>query len=190
MASKVVYLGRQPPAKDFIGKTLSALGGVLRSTGAAIDGIGASLQGRAGSAEQLTPNVAWMPVVNDGQTTSSASVSEVPARPSAAESAKINIASPVKEADVFVAPSANVMGHVKLGKGSSVWYGAVLRGEWRGGPRGSRTPPAWNVSCAPPAASCVPFASARRTPCPGAAASPAWPARPPPPALAPPPQAT
>ena len=30
--------------------------------------------------------------------------------------------------DIFVAPSATVLGDVKIGKGSSVWYGAVLRG--------------------------------------------------------------
>lgn len=29
----------------------------------------------------------------------------------------------------FVAPSAAVIGQVKLGKGSSIWYGAVLRGD-------------------------------------------------------------
>jgi len=29
----------------------------------------------------------------------------------------------------FVAPNAAVIGQVKLGKGSSVWYGAVLRGD-------------------------------------------------------------
>mgnify|MGYP006283047593 CR=1 FL=1 len=30
---------------------------------------------------------------------------------------------------VFVAPSADVIGKVKLGDGSSVWFGAVLRGD-------------------------------------------------------------
>lgn len=128
MASRVVYLGRQPPAKDMVGKAMSALGGMLRSAGEALDNIGAAVQGKASNTETLTPNVAWMPVINDGQTTSSAHVSEVPAKPSVADSSKINIVTPVKAADVFVAPNANVMGHVKLGKGSSVWYGAVLRG--------------------------------------------------------------
>lgn len=31
--------------------------------------------------------------------------------------------------EVFVAPNASVIGSVTIGKGSSVWYGAVLRGE-------------------------------------------------------------
>lgn len=30
--------------------------------------------------------------------------------------------------NVFVAPNASVLGEVKLGAGSSVWYGAVVRG--------------------------------------------------------------
>lgn len=30
---------------------------------------------------------------------------------------------------VFVAPSASIIGHVQVGKGSSVWYGATVRGD-------------------------------------------------------------
>lgn len=30
--------------------------------------------------------------------------------------------------NVFVAPNASVIGDVTIGRGSSVWYGAVLRG--------------------------------------------------------------
>jgi hypothetical protein len=37
--------------------------------------------------------------------------------------------------EVFVAPNASVIGNVKLGDRSSVWYSAILRGERR-----SRTP--------------------------------------------------
>lgn len=32
---------------------------------------------------------------------------------------------------VFVAPNASVVGDVKIGSGASIWYGAVVRGEWR-----------------------------------------------------------
>ena len=39
---------------------------------------------------------------------------------------------PVLGNDVFVAPNASVIGDVKLGSGASVWYGAVIRGEWLG----------------------------------------------------------
>jgi UDP-3-O-[3-hydroxymyristoyl] glucosamine N-acyltransferase len=37
--------------------------------------------------------------------------------------------------NVFVAPSASVIGDVKLGDGSSVWYGAVIRGAAGAGAR-------------------------------------------------------
>lgn len=41
---------------------------------------------------------------------------------------------------VFVAPNATVLGDVKLGAGSSVWYGSVLRGAclWEGAGGGER----------------------------------------------------
>ena len=35
---------------------------------------------------------------------------------------------PVLADDVFVAPNASVIGDVSIGGGSSVWYGAILRG--------------------------------------------------------------
>ena len=31
--------------------------------------------------------------------------------------------------DVFIAPSASVIGDVEIGEGSSIWYGCVLRGD-------------------------------------------------------------
>lgn len=37
---------------------------------------------------------------------------------------------PVLGSNVFVAPNSSVVGDVKLGSGSSVWYGAVIRGEF------------------------------------------------------------
>jgi UDP-3-O-[3-hydroxymyristoyl] glucosamine N-acyltransferase len=36
---------------------------------------------------------------------------------------------PNVEGVAFIAPSATVMGRVTLGQGSSVWYGAVIRGK-------------------------------------------------------------
>lgn len=36
---------------------------------------------------------------------------------------------PIIGTDVFVAPSASVIGQVELGASSSIWYGAVLRGD-------------------------------------------------------------
>jgi carbonic anhydrase/acetyltransferase-like protein (isoleucine patch superfamily) len=36
---------------------------------------------------------------------------------------------PTIDPNVFIAPTAVVIGHVELGEGASVWYGAVLRGD-------------------------------------------------------------
>ena len=36
---------------------------------------------------------------------------------------------PKIHAESFVAPSANIIGRVTIGKGASIWYGAVLRGD-------------------------------------------------------------
>jgi len=36
---------------------------------------------------------------------------------------------PVVDKDAFVAPSASVIGDVQVGRGSSIWYGCVLRGK-------------------------------------------------------------
>jgi gamma-carbonic anhydrase len=39
-------------------------------------------------------------------------------------------ASPVLKGDtIFIAPNASVIGNVSIGKGSSVWYGCVIRGD-------------------------------------------------------------
>jgi len=41
--------------------------------------------------------------------------------------------------DVFIAESASVIGDVQLGDGSSVWFGAVVRGDYRPIVLGART---------------------------------------------------
>lgn len=35
---------------------------------------------------------------------------------------------PLVDKDVFVAPSASIIGDVQVGSASSIWYGCVLRG--------------------------------------------------------------
>jgi carbonic anhydrase/acetyltransferase-like protein (isoleucine patch superfamily) len=40
-----------------------------------------------------------------------------------------NGSAPSIAADVFVAPTATIIGNVMIGEGSSVWFGAVLRGD-------------------------------------------------------------
>jgi carbonic anhydrase/acetyltransferase-like protein (isoleucine patch superfamily) len=39
---------------------------------------------------------------------------------------------PQKGHGVFIAPNANVLGDVKLGSNTSIWYGACLRGQCSG----------------------------------------------------------
>lgn len=36
---------------------------------------------------------------------------------------------PVVDKDAFIAPSASVIGDVHIGRGSSIWYGCVMRGK-------------------------------------------------------------
>ena len=36
----------------------------------------------------------------------------------------------MKDATIFIAPSADVVGRVKVGSGSSIWFQAVLRGDY------------------------------------------------------------
>ena len=36
---------------------------------------------------------------------------------------------PVVDMDAFIAPSASVIGDVRIGRESSIWYGCVLRGK-------------------------------------------------------------
>ena len=36
---------------------------------------------------------------------------------------------PAVDKDAFVAPSASIIGDVIVGRGSSIWYGCVLRGK-------------------------------------------------------------
>lgn len=35
---------------------------------------------------------------------------------------------PVVDKDAFIAPSASIVGDVQVGRGSSIWYGCVVRG--------------------------------------------------------------
>lgn len=78
------------------------MGALLRSTGRAIDDFGFRLRAPYAYAEKLTPSMATMTL----QST----------KPQLGE-------------NVFVAPNANVIGDVKIGNKSSIWYGALLRGD-------------------------------------------------------------
>lgn len=94
------------------GAVWRGVGGTLRSLGQALDGLGCVLQGR----------LAYRETLSKAQTV----------QPFAGKAPQVG-------QNVFVAPSASVIGDVKLGDGSSVWYGAVIRGDVNSVTIGSRT---------------------------------------------------
>ena len=83
-------------------RILFALGTALRETGQALDRVGCSMQGSSAFRELISKHKTVRAVYD-----------KTPALPSVG----------------FVAPSASVMGDVVIGERSSVWYGAVLRGD-------------------------------------------------------------
>mmetsp|Transcript_4633 Transcript_4633/g.8784 ORF Transcript_4633/g.8784 Transcript_4633/m.8784 type:complete len:253 (+) Transcript_4633:88-846(+) len=78
------------------------LGSMLRETGQALDRLGCRIIGNSAFKEQLNRH---RTVMNLGE--------------------KI----PGMTSSTFVAPSASVIGDVKIGAGSSIWYGTILRGD-------------------------------------------------------------
>lgn len=83
-------------------KALYYTGRTVRETGQALDRLGCLIQGRLAYKEQLSRHRRLMPLFDR--------------KPKIGEGA-------------FVAPSASVIGSVSVGNNSSVWYGAVLRGD-------------------------------------------------------------
>lgn len=84
------------------GRGLYNIGYWVRETGQALDRLGCRLQGKYAYKEQLSRHRALMNLYDKA--------------PSVPE-------------DAFVAPNASVMGDVTLGPKSSIWYGAILRGD-------------------------------------------------------------
>ncbi|KAK9805832.1 hypothetical protein WJX73_005660 [Symbiochloris irregularis] len=78
------------------------LGNIVRSTGQALDTIGCGIQGRLGVKE----------TVSNHQTL-----------------AAYGGRRPILSQIAFVAPNASLIGDVTVGHSSSIWYGAVLRGD-------------------------------------------------------------
>ncbi|KAJ0975945.1 hypothetical protein J5N97_017910 [Dioscorea zingiberensis] len=85
-----------------LGRVIYTVGFWIRETGQAIDRLGSRLQGNYYLKEQLSRHRTLMNVFD-----------KVP-----------NV-----DKDAFVAPSASVIGDVLVGRGSSIWYGCVLRGD-------------------------------------------------------------
>jgi carbonic anhydrase/acetyltransferase-like protein (isoleucine patch superfamily) len=91
-----------PGKKNSVSKVSYWIGASLRETGNALDRVGMKLQGNFGYKEPLPRHRRLMP---------------------------FNFTAPVVNEGAFVAPNATLIGKVKLGNKSSVWYGAVLRGD-------------------------------------------------------------
>ncbi|KAL0557940.1 hypothetical protein IC582_006499 [Cucumis melo] len=86
-----------------LGRAIYTVGFWIRETGQAIDRLGCRLQGRYFFQEQrLSRHRTLMNVFDKA---------------------------PVVDKDAFVAPSASIIGDVQVGRGSSIWYGCVLRGD-------------------------------------------------------------
>ncbi|KFK36155.1 hypothetical protein AALP_AA4G085200 [Arabis alpina] len=85
-----------------LGRVIYTVGKAIRVTGQALDRVGSTLQGGHRFEEHLSRHRTLMNVFDK---------------------------SPLVDKDVFVAPSASVIGDVQIGKGSSIWYGCVLRGD-------------------------------------------------------------
>merc|ERR1719237_1737912 len=80
-----------------------SLSGILRVAGRAFDAFGVGLQGRIGNVANTLPSTTAVAVAD--------------AAPNSAQAA-------------FIAPNALIAGDVALGRGSSAWYGSVLRGDF------------------------------------------------------------
>ncbi|KAG2328657.1 hypothetical protein Bca52824_011385 [Brassica carinata] len=85
-----------------LGRAIYTVGNWIRGSGQALDRFGSLLQGSYRLEEHLSRHQTLMNVFDK---------------------------SPLVDKDVFVAPSASVIGDVQIGKGSSIWYGCVLRGD-------------------------------------------------------------
>ncbi|KAG6774639.1 hypothetical protein POTOM_021999 [Populus tomentosa] len=84
-----------------LGRAIYTVGFWVRETGQALDRLGCRLQGNYYFQEQRKHRTLM----------------------------NIFDKAPVVDKDAFVAPGASVMGDVLVGRGSSIWYGCVLRGD-------------------------------------------------------------
>ncbi|XP_044511010.1 gamma carbonic anhydrase 1, mitochondrial [Mangifera indica] len=85
-----------------LGRAIYTVGFWIRETGQALDRLGCRLQGNYYFQEQMSRHRTLMNIFDKA---------------------------PVVDKDAFVAPSASIIGDVQVGRGSSIWYGCVLRGD-------------------------------------------------------------
>ncbi|PRP79848.1 hypothetical protein PROFUN_12460 [Planoprotostelium fungivorum] len=92
----------RPPASQIVPRRAALLGEALRETGLAIDAIGMEMMGKFAQKDHLNRHRRLQPFQG---------------------------AHPAVNQGAWVAPSAALIGEVKLGAHTSVWYGAVLRAD-------------------------------------------------------------
>ncbi|KAL9682645.1 hypothetical protein QQ045_014447 [Rhodiola kirilowii] len=85
-----------------LGRAIYSVGFWIRETGQALDRLGCRLQGNYYFQEQLSRHSTLMNIFDKA---------------------------PVVDMDAFLAPSASIIGDVRVGRGSSIWYGCVVRGD-------------------------------------------------------------
>ncbi|KAL8047385.1 hypothetical protein ABFX02_08G238000 [Erythranthe guttata] len=85
-----------------LGRSICTVGFWIRETGQALDRLGCRLQGNYLFQEQLSRHRTLMNLFDKA---------------------------PFVQKDVFVAPSASIIGDVHVGSNSSIWYGCVVRGD-------------------------------------------------------------
>ncbi|CAN6208791.1 unnamed protein product [Urochloa humidicola] len=85
-----------------LGRAIFTVGKWIRDTGQAMDRLGSTIQGGLRVEEQVSRHRTVMGIFEK---------------------------EPRIHGDVFVAPSAAVIGDVEIGHGSSIWYGSILRGD-------------------------------------------------------------
>ncbi|EFH66606.1 F18O14.34 [Arabidopsis lyrata subsp. lyrata] len=109
-----------------VGRAFYSVGFWIRETGQALDRLGCRLQGKNYFREQrkLLRNSSFH---SDFEFVVSTAFTQLISR----HRTLMNVfdKAPIVDKEAFVAPSASVIGDVQIGRGSSIWYGCVLRGD-------------------------------------------------------------
>uniref|UniRef100_A0A7S0ZIU8 Uncharacterized protein n=1 Tax=Timspurckia oligopyrenoides TaxID=708627 RepID=A0A7S0ZIU8_9RHOD len=93
------------PVEYGVRRVVFSFGKILRSRGQALERVGSKVQGLMSYEESLSIHKPILSIKNP------------------------NTLTPNIPATVFVAPNASISGNVSVGEYSSIWYGAVLRGD-------------------------------------------------------------
>uniref|UniRef100_A0A9I9CZY6 Gamma carbonic anhydrase 1, mitochondrial n=1 Tax=Cucumis melo TaxID=3656 RepID=A0A9I9CZY6_CUCME len=119
-----------------LGRAIYTVGFWIRETGQAIDRLGCRLQGRYFFQEQ---HIRFVRENIDSQFVKWLSFRVLGLGVLSRHRTLMNVfdKAPVVDKDAFVAPSASIIGDVQVGRGSSIWYGCVLRDRFEEAPESS-----------------------------------------------------